>query len=127
MTTEDDKRLVARAVDDVINRGRLDAIEEFWSPEAAPAERGWITPFRLAFPDVRMRTVELVAEGGTVVGHFRCSGTHSGPCAGRPPTGRSFRDVREVYWFTVRGGRIADWWGLEDDDDRRRPLSTRER
>jgi predicted ester cyclase len=42
--------------------------------------------------------------------------------AGRPATGRAFRDVREVYWFTVRDGRIVEWWGLEDDDDRRRQL-----
>jgi hypothetical protein len=27
-----------------------------------------------------------------------------------------------VYWFTVRGGRIVDWWGLEDNDERRRQL-----
>ena len=41
---------------------------------------------------------------------------------GPPPTGRAFHDVREVYWVTVRGGRIVDWWGLEDGDDRRRQL-----
>jgi predicted ester cyclase len=122
MAGEDDKALVRRAIDEVINGGRLDAVGEFWTPEAAPAARAWIAPFREAFPDVRMRTVELVAEGGAVVGHFRCSATNTGPWRGRPPTGRSFTDVREVYWFTVRDGRIADWWGLEDDDDRRRQL-----
>src|SRR3712207_7991430 len=57
--------------------------------------------------------------------HFRCSGTQTGPWMGRPPTGRAFRDVREVYWFTVRGDRIVDWWGLEDNDDRRRQLRDR--
>ena len=57
-----------------------------------------------------------------MVGHFRCSGTHTEPWMGRPSTGRAFRDVREVYWFTVRDGRIVDWWGLEDNDDRRRQL-----
>lgn len=41
---------------------------------------------------------------------------------GRPPTGRAFRSVHEVYWFTVRGGRIVDWWGREYNDDRRRQL-----
>jgi hypothetical protein len=30
--------------------------------------------------------------------------------------------VREVYWFTVRGGRNVHWWDLEDNDDRRRQL-----
>jgi hypothetical protein len=31
-------------------------------------------------------------------------------------------DARGGYWFTVGGGRIVDWWGLEDNDDRRRRL-----
>ncbi|WP_448620636.1 ester cyclase [Geodermatophilus sp. URMC 65] len=119
MSVEDNKRLVARAVTEVINSGNLAAVEELYASEIATAAREWVTPFRAAFPDVRMEIVALVGEGDTVVGHFRCSGTHTGPWMGRPGTGRAFRDVREVYWFTVRGGRIVDWWGLEDNDDRR--------
>jgi len=69
-----------------------------------------------------METVALVGEGDTVAGHFRCSATQTGEWMGRPPTGRAFHGVREVYRFTVRGGRIVDWWGLEDNDDRRRQL-----
>ena len=125
MSVEDNKRLVARAVAEVINGGDLDAVDELYAPGIASAAREWVAPFRAAFPDVRMETVALVGEGDTVVGHFRCSGTHSGPWMGRPATGRAFRDVREVYWFTVRGGRIVDWWGLEDNDDRRRQLGRR--
>ncbi len=41
---------------------------------------------------------------------------------GQPGTGRGFRDVREVYWFTARGGRIVEEGALEDNDDRRRQL-----
>jgi predicted ester cyclase len=119
---EDNKRLVARAVAEVINGGHLDAVEQLYAQDIVEAVRDWVAPFREAFPDVRMETVELVGEGDTVVGHFRCSGTQTGTWMGRPPTGRSFRDVREVYWFTVRGGRIVEWWGLEDNDDRRRQL-----
>ena len=119
---DDNKRLVARAVTEVINGGNLDAVGELYAPEIARAARAWVAPFRAAFPDVRMETVALVGEGDTVVGHFRCSGTQSGPWLGRPPTGRAFRNVREVYWFTVRAGRIVDWWGLEDNDDRRHQL-----
>jgi predicted ester cyclase len=122
VSVEDNKRLVARAIAEVINGGDLDAVDELYAPEIAQAAKEWVAPFRTAFPDVRMDTVALVGECDTVVGQFRCSGTHTGPWRGRPPSGRSFRDVREVYWFTVRGGRIVDWWGLEDDDDRRRQL-----
>ena len=122
MTVEDNKRLVARAVTEVINGGNLDAVHALYAPEIAESAREWVAPFRAAFSDVRMETVALVGEGDTVVGHFRCSGMHTGPWMGRPGTGRAFRDVREVYWFTVRDGRIVGWWGLEDNDDRRRQL-----
>jgi predicted ester cyclase len=122
VSVEDNKRLVIRAVTEVINEGDLEVVDELYAAEIAQAAKDWVAPFRAAFPDVRMTTAELVGEGDTVVGHFRCSGTHTGPWMGRPATGRRFTDVREVYWFTVRGGRIVDWWGLEDDDDRRRQL-----
>jgi predicted ester cyclase len=118
----ENKRLVARAVAEVINGGDLDAVDRYYAAEIAAATRAWVAPFREAFPDVRMDTVALVGEGDTVVGHFRCSGTQAGSWMGRPATGRTFRDVREVYWFTVRDGRIVDWWGLEDNDERRRQL-----
>ncbi|HYO35859.1 MAG TPA: ester cyclase [Geodermatophilus sp.] len=122
MSVEENKRLVARAVADVINAGDLDVVDRLYAPGIAEAARAWVAPFRAAFPDVRMETVALVGEGDTVVGHFRCSGTQTGPWRGLPATGRAFHDVREVYWFTVRDGRIVEWWGLEDDDDRRRQL-----
>lgn len=122
MSIGENKRLVARAVAEVINGGDLHAVDRYYAAEIAAAARAWVAPFREAFPDVRMDTVALVGEGDTVVGHFRCSGTQAGPWMGRPATGRTFRDVREVYWFTVRDGRIVDWWGLEDNDERRRQL-----
>ncbi|WP_138731847.1 ester cyclase [Modestobacter excelsi] len=125
MSVADNKELVARAVAEVINGGDLDAVDQLYAPGIAQAAKDWVAPFRTAFPDVAMETVALVGEGDTVVGHFRCSGTQTGPWRDRPPTGRAFRDVREVYWFTVRDGRIVDWWGLEDDDDRRRQLRGR--
>jgi predicted ester cyclase len=116
------KEVVTRLVDEVLNRGRLDLIDELYSPELAPSARKWIEPFRVAFPDVRMETVELVAEGERVVARFRCSGTQLGPWRGRKPTGRRMHDIDEVYFFTVRGGRIAEAWGLEDTAKRLRQL-----
>jgi hypothetical protein len=81
MTVEDNKRLVARAVAEVINDGDLLAVDELYPPHIAQGAKHWVAPFRAAFPD-----------------------------------------VWEVYWCTVRGGRIVDRWGLEDNDDRRRQL-----
>jgi predicted ester cyclase len=84
--------------------------------------KAWVAPFRASFPDVQMETVELVAEGDTVVGRFTCSGTHDGEWRGHPPTGRRFERVDEVYFFRLRDGKIAESWGLEDTLDRLRQL-----
>jgi predicted ester cyclase len=122
VSVENNKLVVRRAVAEVVNGGNLDTVDDLYAPEIAAAARAWVAPFRAAFPDVQMDVVALVGEGDTVVGHFRCSGTQTGEWMGRPPSGRAFRDVREVYWFTVRDGRIVDSWGLEDNDERRRQL-----
>jgi predicted ester cyclase len=66
------KAVVRRLIEGVINAGRLELIDELYSPEAAEAARHWVEPFRVAFPDIEMRTIELVAEGDRVVGRFRC-------------------------------------------------------
>jgi predicted ester cyclase len=119
------KALVARAVDQVINGGNLDAVDELYDRTIAADAKAWVAPFRASFPDVHMATVALVAEGDTVVGRFRCSGTHLGRWLGQEPTGRRFTDVDEVYWFTLAGGRITAWWGLEDNAARLRQLGLR--
>lgn len=120
--TRDAKALVRRLVDEVLNGGDLTVLDELYTEAMAHAAAGWITPFREAFPDVHMEIVELVAEGDTVAGRFRCSGTHLGVWQGRPPTGRRFERIDEVYFFTIADGRIAGAWGLEDTPSRIRQL-----
>jgi hypothetical protein len=60
------KAVVRRLVAEVLNDGRVEAIDELYTPELAPAARRWITPFRASFPDVHMEIVELIAEGDKV-------------------------------------------------------------
>ena len=105
-----------------MNEGRLELIDEIYAPEMAAAAHKWIEPFRIAFPDVRMETLELVAEGERVAGRFRCSGTNLGAWRGEPPTGKRMHEIDEVYFFTVREGRILEAWGLEDTAKRLQQL-----
>jgi predicted ester cyclase len=119
----DPKSVVRRLVDEIMNAGQLDVIDEIYTPELAPAARRWITPFRESFPDVRMDILDLIAEGDKVVGRFHCSGTNLGPWRGNPPTGRRFERVDEVYIIRVVDGRIAEAWGVEDSASRERQLA----
>ena len=57
--------------------------------------------------------MELVAEGNTVAGRFRCSGTHLGEFLGNPPTGKRM-EVEEVFFLRAEGGKFVDFWGLEN-------------
>jgi predicted ester cyclase len=118
----DRKQIVRQVVEEVIEAGRMELADELFTPRMARRARRWFEPFRASFPDVRMEIVQLVAEGETVVGRFRCSATHLGPWEGREPTGRRFERVDEVYFFAFEGERIADMWGLEDIASRRRQL-----
>jgi predicted ester cyclase len=112
------KAVVHRLIDEVINHGRLEVIDELFVPEKAADARRWIAPFRRSFPDVHMRVVSLVAEGDEVAGRFTCSATHLGSWLGHQATGRRFMDVAEVYFYRFREGLIADSWGLEDNASR---------
>jgi predicted ester cyclase len=118
----DAKATVRRLMDEVVNGGREELIDELFTPERADWARDWFGSFRRSFPDLQMELVELVAEADTVVGRFACSATHLGDWRGHPPTGRRFEDVDEVYFFSFQGDRIAAVWGVEDSLDRFRQL-----
>jgi predicted ester cyclase len=114
----DNKETVRRFIDEAVNGGRDELIDGLFTSDMTAWVRDWFGAFRRSFPDIHMELVQLVGEGDTVVGRFKCSATHLGEWRGQAPTGRRFDDVDEVYFFTFSGGRIASVWGLEDTLDR---------
>lgn len=119
---EANKAVVRRLVAEVMNAGRLDILDELYTPGMAAAARAWIAPFRAAFPDVHMTVVDLVAEDDKVAARFTCSATQHGQWHGHPAAGQRFEHVDEVYFFRFRDGRIARAWGLEDNLSRMQQL-----
>jgi predicted ester cyclase len=79
------------------------------------------TEFYTAFPDWREEIVELVAEGNTVAGRFKCSGTHGGEFLDEAPTGKRM-EVEEVFFLRVEDGKFVAFWALEDSLGRMRQL-----
>ena len=118
--SQENKAMVRRLME-AINSGEMDIVDELFTPELARPTKRSFTAFRFAFPDWHMEITELVAEGNTVVGRFRCSGTNQGDFKGVPPTGKRM-EVDEVYFLRVEGGKFVDFWGLEDDLARMRQL-----
>lgn len=120
--SERNKAVIRRMVEEVMNAGRLDVLDELYVPSMAAAARRWITPFREAFPDVAMTVVDLVAEDDKVAARFTCSAAQRGEWQGQPASGLRFERVDEVYFFRLRDGRIVHVWGLEDNLGRMRQL-----
>src|SRR5215212_3301453 len=116
MTREENKALVRRLVDEGVNRRNLDVLGEVATGAIAAAARRWIGPFRESFPDFAMEIVDLISEGDKVVAHFKCSGTHTGEWRGRPPTGRRFEGVDEIYIFRIEEGRLAEATAVVEDN-----------
>jgi predicted ester cyclase len=112
--SEDNKAMVRRLVE-AINAGEeVAAVEELFAPRTARRVKRLFAEFRWAFPDWREKVVQLIAEGDTVAGRFRCSGTHLGEFLGNPPTGKRM-EVEEVFFLRrAEGGGFVDFWGLED-------------
>lgn len=122
VSLERNKGLVRRLVDEGVNRRDPDVLEQVAEGQFAKIARRWVSPFESAFPDFRMEIVELIAEGDTVVAHFKCSGTHEGAWLGVAPTGRRFENVDEIYIFHVKDGKLTSAIGVEDNLTRMRQL-----
>jgi predicted ester cyclase len=119
--SEENKDMVRRMVE-AINSGEEDAaVDELFAPRAARRVKRLFAEFRSAFPDWQEETVELVAEGDTVAGRFKCSGTHRGGFLGEAPTGKRM-EVEEVFFLRAEGGKFVDFWALEDSMGRMRQL-----
>ena len=114
----DRKTVIRRFIDEAVNGGRDELVDELFTAEMAPFAREWFGAFRGSFPDVRMELVELVAEADTVVGRVKCSATHLGDWRGHAPTGRRLVGGAAGFFLTIDGDRIASVWGLEDTLDR---------
>jgi predicted ester cyclase len=113
--SQQNKAVVRRLVEEVLNAGRMEVIDELYASALVDEARAWIAPFRASFPDVQMEIIDLIAEGDTVVGRFTCSGTHLGNWLGYGPTGRRFEAVDEVGIYQLHDGRIVETWGIEDN------------
>ncbi|MEX1253888.1 MAG: ester cyclase [Dehalococcoidia bacterium] len=122
---DENKALVRRMEDEIFNKRRLAAVDEFIAPdyvlrtaaEGAPsgrdAVRDSIAAYLAGFPDLRISVDELVAEDDRVVGCFTFTGTHDGDLFGMPPTGLRI-SVRQIAIYRIRDGRVVEEWEVSD-------------
>jgi steroid delta-isomerase-like uncharacterized protein len=124
VSTQENKALVRRFVEEVIGRGDLDLVDELVGDDYTYHGPGMEVPgrdgikqvfamLRGAFPDWHETIEDLVAEGDKVVFRVTGRGTHQHAFMGIPPTGKRVV-VAGTDVVRVEGGRIVEHWANFD-------------
>jgi steroid delta-isomerase-like uncharacterized protein len=108
--SEQNKDLVRRYYDQVLNGGDLDAVVDYFSDErtAAGVRKGCFFFFQ-AFPDLHVSLDEFVAEGDRVFLRSTMTGTHDGGFQGIPATGRHIA-AESAEVFRIADGKFVGYW-----------------
>jgi steroid delta-isomerase-like uncharacterized protein len=110
--SEQNKALVRRYYEDVLNGRNLEAVADYFADERVVegVRRGCFSYFQ-AFPDLHCSVEELIAEDDKVFLRSTMTGTHDGEYKGIPGTGRHVA-AESAEIFRIEDGRFAGYWCL---------------
>lgn len=102
----------------------LTAIDDYFSPDASIKSPFGVKYGRMtireiadkwlnAFPDIILKWDDFIGEGEKVVCRWRASGTHLGGFFETSPTHQEIY-FSGVWFFTIKQGKIVDFWSLVD-------------
>ena len=121
-TLEHNKTLVRRFFS-AIERGDLAVFDQIVSDDyddhlagqspGREALKRYFTALRLAFPDLMLPIMTMVAEGDYVAVLNSVQGTHQGAFAGREPTGRRV-DAKAFQLYRIANEQLAEHWEVAD-------------
>jgi steroid delta-isomerase-like uncharacterized protein len=127
MSTEENKALFHRFVNEVANKGNLSLIDELTSPDLVEHEelppgtppgreavKYFFAAWRQGFPDGQVTVEKAIAEGDLVSCYMTWRGTHTGeffgiPASGKPVTFKGNDIVR------VANGQVVEHWAVTDN------------
>jgi predicted ester cyclase len=124
MSTEQNRTVVRRLYDDVLNGRRIELIDhlvvgDYIDHDRLPGQRdgrpGLVDNVSAlaAGLDPRFTIEDVIAEGDRVAVRWINEGTHVAEFLGVPPTGRSFR-FAGIDIYRVDGGMLAEHWHVVD-------------
>ena len=122
MSADENKLLVRRYYEEVVNTGNISELAEFISPEYVEVRNTTRQPVgiegakkhilgvRETYPDLHLTVEQQIAEGEWVVTRITARGTHEGVWLGMRPTGEKV-EITAVNIDRVVDGRIMEHGG----------------
>jgi predicted ester cyclase len=133
MSTEENKAIIRRWFEEVINEKRLDRADELVAQDyvdhgALPGQAPGLTGAKqkwgmyiTAVPDLHSWSEDMVAEGDEVAVRWTAEGTHQGELLGVSATGKEFR-FTGLSICRLAEGKMAEQWEEWDKLDLMRQL-----
>jgi predicted ester cyclase len=122
MSTENNKRLVRRYIEEVVNTGNVEKLAEFLAPDytevynnvryalGLEGAKQHILGGRRTYENLHLTVEQQIAEGDWVVTRATARGTHRGGWLGTKPTGKTV-ELTVVNIDKVVEGRIVEHGG----------------
>lgn len=120
MTTDQNKTIVRRFIDEIFVQGRSGTIDELladdfvphtWPSTGHPKDdlKSATSRAHGALTNPRFTIDDMIAEGDQVAVRLTTSATQTGEFMGMPPTGKTY-EIEEIHVFRLRDGKIAEHW-----------------
>jgi len=119
--------VMRRFLDEGINRGNVDVVDEVIAPNIVDHEplplgfpegregvKHYFRAIRQAFPDLKATIEDEVTQGDKLVVRSTWRGTHRGDYLGIPATGKQV-DFEVIDIVRVRDGKVVEHWGVGDN------------
>jgi steroid delta-isomerase-like uncharacterized protein len=124
MSTDTNKDLVRRFVDEIFVKGNPEAVDELLAPDFTshtfPSTgdgradmKAAISRVHGALSDVTFSVDELVAEGDLVAALLTASATQTGELMGIPASGKRY-EIGEIHLFRIRDAQLVEHWHYHD-------------
>jgi predicted ester cyclase len=124
--SEQNKQVVRRVLDELFDKGDLDAADELIHPdfvnhEAPPNNpqgpeglKETISWLRGLWGPMRAEIEDEISEGDKVVARVTMHGHHVGEFLGKQPTGEGFA-TKQIHIYRIEDGKVIEHWSVRDD------------
>lgn len=125
MSTEENKAIFRRIIEEVWNKGDLATVDELVAPNhiyhfpgredirGPEGLKEFVTMVRTAFPDIHITIYDEIAEGDKVACRCTWQGTHKGELRGIAPSGHQIA-VESILIAHFAGGEGVETWESTD-------------
>jgi len=120
---EENKNMVRGAVEEIINQGKLDAVDDYFAKEyirhpdpnfkGAGDIKKTVKAVRASFPDYHFAIEDMIAEGDKVVTRYTSKGIHKAEFMGVPPSGKEVT-ATGIIISRIANGKIVEEWQFKD-------------